>query len=85
MALAGRQQIGQAFTEPFDAPFMLSPMLEHPELMPVYDSINRRFGRGTLFVAAQGTPESRSRWAMRRAYLTPQYTTDWRSLPRITC
>ncbi|WP_299007482.1 Y-family DNA polymerase [uncultured Shewanella sp.] len=64
---------------------MFSPMLEHPNLMPVYDKLNQRFGRGTLFVAAQGTRESRSHWTMRRAYLTPQYTTDWRSLPIIHC
>ncbi|WP_298768300.1 Y-family DNA polymerase [uncultured Shewanella sp.] len=64
---------------------MFSPMLEHPNLMPVYDKINQRFGRGTVFVAAQGTPESRAHWTMRRAYLTPQYTTQWHCLPNVRC
>ncbi|MCL1123166.1 DUF4113 domain-containing protein [Shewanella surugensis] len=53
MALAGKQQIGQAFTEQFDAPFILSPILGHLELMPVYDSINRRYGGGMLFFTGQ--------------------------------
>ncbi|MEL6117815.1 DUF4113 domain-containing protein [Photobacterium sp. SP02] len=25
------------------------------------------------------------RWAMRREFLSPQYTTKWRDLPRVRC
>ncbi|WP_299492390.1 Y-family DNA polymerase [uncultured Shewanella sp.] len=64
---------------------MFSPLLEHPNLMPVYDKLNRRFGRGTVFVAAEGTSKSRADWTMRRTYLTPQYTTQWHCLPKINC
>lgn len=53
-----------------------------PALMAVYDRLNQRFGRGTVFLAAEGiTP----RWSMRRAYLTPRYTTCWQDIPKIRC
>ena len=51
-------------------------------LMKVYDGINRRYGKDTLFLAAQGVEQ---KWSMRRDLLTPQYTTQWGSLPKIRC
>jgi len=61
--------------------------LFHPEedrersknLMDVLDKINRQ-GRGHLFFAAQGvTPQ----WSMKREFLSPAYTTNWNSLPKV--
>lgn len=51
-------------------------------LMQTVDELNQRYGTDTLFVAAQGIEH---KWAMRRDLLTPQYTTKWRSLPRVKC
>ncbi|MEJ2763644.1 Y-family DNA polymerase [Photobacterium sp. MCCC 1A19761] len=53
-----------------------------PTLMKAFDGINGKFGSDTVFMAAQGiTPK----WAMRREFLSPQYTTKWRDLPIIKC
>ena len=54
----------------------------NPAMMAVLDTLNQRYGRDTVFVAAQGIEH---RWAMRRDFLTPQYTTSWASLPFIKC
>lgn len=53
-----------------------------PALMAVYDQLNHRYGTDTLFMAAQGISP---KWAMRRDFLTPRYTTNWRDLPQIRC
>lgn len=53
-----------------------------PALMNVLDRLNGKYGRDTLFLAAQGTEQ---KWAMRREFLTPQYSTKWHCLPRIKC
>ena len=53
-----------------------------PELMNVLDELNAKYGRDTLFLAAQGIDQ---KWAMRREFLTPQYSTRWQCLPRIKC
>ncbi|MCG9698479.1 Y-family DNA polymerase [Shewanella sp. Isolate11] len=54
----------------------------NPQLMQALDGINGRYGRDTLFLAAQGIEQ---KWAMRRDMLSPQYTTRWRCLPKINC
>ncbi|WP_460786308.1 DUF4113 domain-containing protein [Microbulbifer echini] len=43
------------------------------------DRINRKFGRGTLLLGAEGI---RKKWKMRQAFTSPAYTTRWRDLPR---
>jgi DNA polymerase V len=47
-------------------------------LMAAMDSLNHRYGRGTLRVAAEGVS---TRWRMKRERLSPGYTTDWAGLP----
>lgn len=47
------------------------------KLMGVLDSINQRYGRGALRIAAEGVEKT---WQMRRGYLSPGYTTDWSGL-----
>jgi DNA polymerase V len=54
----------------------------NPALMKILDRLNDKYGRDTLFLAAQGTEQ---KWDMRREFLTPQYSTKWHSLPRIKC
>ncbi|RXJ72872.1 DNA polymerase V subunit UmuC [Veronia nyctiphanis] len=54
----------------------------NPTLMKAYDSLNKRYGTGTVFMAAQGIAP---KWGMRREFLSPQYTTRWRDLPRVKC
>ncbi len=55
---------------------------DNSKLMSVIDKLNHRYGRDTIFMPAQGT---QVKWAMRREFLTPQYTTDWKSIPSIQC
>ena len=46
--------------------------------MQALDGINARWGRDTLRLAAEGTAQT---WQMKRTYLSPHYTTDWKGLP----
>ncbi|WGS54775.1 DUF4113 domain-containing protein [Paraburkholderia sp. D15] len=46
--------------------------------MLAMDSVNDRFGRGTLKV---GSVEGRQPWHMTQDKKTPCYTTEWSSLP----
>lgn len=48
------------------------------KLMAVLDTINQRYGRQTLRLAAEGVACS---WQMRRGNLSPGYTTSWEGLP----
>ncbi len=57
---------------------------EEPEnrtrLMQALDSINQRFGRGTLHLASAGTAGKQRTWEMKQERKTPGYTTDWEEL-----
>ncbi|WP_428784333.1 DUF4113 domain-containing protein [Vibrio splendidus] len=55
---------------------------EDPALMSVIDKLNTKFGKGSLFLGAQGT---RQEWAMRREFLSPSFTTNLADLPVIKC
>ena len=54
----------------------------NPALMNIYDSLNARYGNGSVFLAAQGIDP---KWGMRRERLSPQYTTKWSDIPKIKC
>ena len=49
-------------------------------LMFVMDQVNRREGRGTVFLASQGTHKP---WYMRQNYRSPEYTTCWQDIPKV--
>jgi DNA polymerase V len=49
-------------------------------LMEAMDTLNRRYGRGTLFMAAEGIEKA---WDMRREHLSPAYTTRWDELMEV--
>jgi len=51
---------------------------QRSKLMLAMDSVNERFGRGTLKV---GSVEGRQAWHMTQDKKTPCYTTEWSSLP----
>lgn len=53
--------------------------LQHTEqLMSVFDAINKKYGRHTLRLAAEGHVKP---WAMRIQMRSPSYTTEWSELP----
>ncbi|WP_338049789.1 Y-family DNA polymerase [Psychromonas antarctica] len=51
-------------------------------LMKILDGINQKYGTDSARLASQGLDE---KWAMRRQFLTPQYTTNWHHIPKIHC
>jgi len=58
------------------------PNNANPMLMNCLDSINKRYGQGTLTLAAEGQSDS---WHMKRHFLSPQYTSNWQDIPKISC
>ncbi|MFT7492324.1 MAG: DNA polymerase V, partial [Pseudohongiellaceae bacterium] len=48
------------------------------KVMSTLDLINKKYGRGTAFIAAQGI---RKPWVMRQNFKSPAYTTQWADLP----
>jgi DNA polymerase V len=55
---------------------------DNTKLMACMDTINARYGRSTVHIAAKGFEQ---KFAMRRAFLSPQYTTKWSDIPKIIC
>jgi DNA polymerase V len=53
-------------------------------LMSTLDTINRRFGRGTIGFGASGWQEKPA-WGMRQHHLSPCYTTRIRDIPTARC
>jgi DNA polymerase V len=56
--------------------------IEADRLMTVLDKINKRYGQGASYLAAEGASQ---RWRMRQHYPSPAYTTRWQELPEIVC
>ncbi|MDN3661153.1 DUF4113 domain-containing protein [Vibrio agarivorans] len=55
---------------------------QSPELMKVVDGLNQRFGSHLISIGAQKVA---SEAQMLRRHLSPNYTTSWNDLPKITC
>ena len=55
-----------------------SPRRNSQKLMAVLDKLNSQEGRGTLYFAGQGIQQH---WQMKRAMLSPRYTTRYADLP----
>lgn len=55
---------------------------DNPNLMQCIDQVNQRYGSETLQLAGQGIARP---WTMKRQFLSPQYTTRWRDIPKIQC
>ena len=61
---------------------LFTPSNDNTKLMACMDTINARYGRSTVHIAAKGFEQ---KFAMRRAFLSPQYTTNLRDIPKIIC
>ncbi len=53
-------------------------MPSNGKLMPALDTLNQRFGRGTVKVSTQGAYQD---WQMRQERKSPNYTSDWDEVP----
>ncbi len=61
---------------------LFSQPISNTGLMELMDSINQKYGRGTVHLAGRGIEH---KFAMRREFLSPQYLTRWSDLPRVHC
>jgi len=61
---------------------LFCPDNANPILMNCLDTINNRYGQGTLTLAAERQSNS---WQMKRHFLSPQYTSNWQDIPKIRC
>lgn len=52
-----------------------------PQLMAALDSVNERYGRGTLKLASAGAGAVPRNWTMKQELRTPAYTTRWEDMP----
>ena len=60
---------------------LLEPVrVSNTRLMAALDTLNQRFGRGTVKVSTQG---AYTQWQMRQERKSPNYTTDWQDLPAV--
>ncbi|MFT5756331.1 MAG: DNA polymerase V [Alteromonadaceae bacterium] len=66
----------------YQQPDLFAPSQPSPLIMGCFDQINNRYGQGTLTLASEGRAE---KWQMRRELLSPQYTSSWQDIPKITC
>lgn len=55
---------------------------DNKPLMDCLDTINKRYGAGTLSLASA---QQSKRWQMKQEFMSPQYTTNWRHIPLINC
>ena len=53
-------------------------------LMRTIDTLNDRFGRGSIVFGSAGLAGDRRRWTMRQSMRTPAYTTNWAEIPVAT-
>lgn len=54
---------------------------DRSQLMTALDTLNGRFGKGTLTMASAGLRGERRLWTMKQARRTPAYTTCWADIP----
>ena len=63
-------------------PDLFSQLDKRPDVMACMDAINARYGADTLGLAAKG---NQRQWSMKRQFLSPQFTTNWKHIPKILC
>ncbi|WP_291518710.1 Y-family DNA polymerase [Acidovorax sp.] len=54
---------------------------DRTKLMAALDSLNGRYGKGTVHVASTGATNRASTWGMKQERRTPHYTTCWNDIP----
>lgn len=52
------------------------------KLMQLIDDINIKYGKGTIYTAAEGKQD---KWGMRQEFKSPGYTSNWSELPVVKC
>ena len=62
----------------YQADFLEPEIASDTRLMTALDSLNERYGRGTVKVSTQGAYKS---WQMKSERKSPSYTTNWDELP----
>jgi DNA polymerase V len=62
--------------------FRVVEPIKAAKLMETLDAVNKKFGRGATFLAAEGIEK---KWLMRQDMRSPSYTMDWSQLPNIRC
>jgi len=56
-------------------------LVDKTRLMTALDTINHRFGKGTMKMASAGLDGERRVWSMKQERRTPGYTTCWDDMP----
>ncbi|KGJ96611.1 Y-family DNA polymerase [Pseudoalteromonas sp. ND6B] len=69
-------------SELFQQADMFSVSEDKPRMMECLDAINKRYGAGTLSLGSEKLTQT---WNMKRAFLSPHYTTRWSDIPIIKC
>jgi DNA polymerase V len=59
----------------------LEELADKTLLMTALDTINQRFGKGTMKMASAGLDGDRRVWSMKQERRTPAYTTNWADIP----
>lgn len=54
---------------------------DRKQVMDAVDKLNHKYGQDTVFYAQSGTVKD---WSMRRARLSPRYTTRWSDIPVVS-
>ena len=81
------QKVGVLLSHLIDKNFQQMDLFNQPSdnalanaehVMSVFDAINQKFGRHTLYLAAEGCSRP---WSMKRQMKSPNYTTQWSDLP----
>lgn len=54
---------------------------DRTRLMHAMDTLNQRFGKGTVLTASAGLEGARRQWSMKQLRRTPAYTTRWDDMP----
>ena len=75
------------FAEP--APADEASTRDRETLMSTMDSLNRRFGRGSVRIGSATTAVANdagtASWSVRQERRTPRYTTRWKEMPLVRC
>lgn len=61
-------------------PESLEEVAKSAELMALIDNINKRYGKKTVHLAAEGFTNN---WSVKRQRASPRYTTSWSELPLV--
>ena len=73
--------LSDAAIEQGELEFELDGVEDRSQLMSALDSLNRRYGRGTIIVGSAGTGDMPRNWAMKQERRTPRYTTRIGEIP----